>query len=201
MKPTIRPARIEDVEDLTQLHCSSLRGILSELGPTVVRRYYKRAAIDPGALLLVAEQQHAGVVGLLEVELHRRGMFSRHGFVDIVYFLANGILRPHTLLRALVLGRDGFGSPSHDAGFLRFFAISEPFRGLGIGSLMLQYAAERTLSAGMTAIETATSNTRLLAYYQTAFGGERLGARWDRPSSAVSIRITLPLPGPSGRTC
>jgi GNAT superfamily N-acetyltransferase len=192
--PDIREADPDDLGGIVELHIATLGGGLTALGPRAVRRYYARSLRDTGSRLLVAGSPAGTIAGLLELELEQRGMLERHGMIDRLVFAACAARRPRAAVRLLVRGRDGFGRASTDAAFLRFFAVPAGARGLGTGAAMLRTAAHLAEEVGLRAIETATSNDRLIAHYELRYNGRVVRSWGSGRERSCLIRLALPLP-------
>ena len=190
----VREAAPPDIDRLVELHMTTLSGGLAALGARAIRRYYSRAMTDSGSLLLVATGEHASVAGLIELELHQRGMLERHGGIDRLVFAGFASRRLVTAARMFVRGRDGFARPSPDAAFLRFFAVEPLARGHGIGGILLRAASHQAEAAGLRAIETATTNRRLIDHYRRQLAATVLRSWGHEPARSFLIRIPLPLP-------
>lgn len=190
----VREAVPPDVDRLVELHMTTLSGGLAALGERAVRRYYSRAMTDPGSLLLVATGTQTSIAGLIELELHQRGMLERHGAIDRLVFAGFASMQPSAAVRLFVRGRDGFARPSADAAFLRFFAVESRVRGRGTGGILLRAASHHAEAAGLRAIETATTNRRLIDHYRRRLGATVVRSWGLEPDRLFLIRMPLPLP-------
>jgi ribosomal protein S18 acetylase RimI-like enzyme len=196
----IRRTSAEDIPRLVEIHRAALGGALTVLGPRVIDRYYRRGLEDSGTLLLTAELPTIGVAGFLELVLHESGVARRFEPSDRVVVLGAALRHPLTAGLLLVRRRDGFAIASDDAAFLRFFAVDSRTRGRSIGAMLLGSAAQVATAAGKGAIETATTDRRLLRHYERRHGGTALRSWGVGPSSSTLVRMPLPLPsGPQAR--
>ncbi len=200
LSPNVRAALRTDVPRLVAIHMEGLGGALTSLGPQVVARYYDRGLVRNDGLLLVADLPDLGVVGLAELDLEDVGLLGRFRLRDGFVLTGSALRRPSTAVRLLRRRNDGFAVPSPRAAFLRFFAVEGHARGRGIGTALLEVAAGAAEAAGHDTIETATTNSRLIAHYVRRFDATVVRS-WpgDGPDSTL-LRIPLPLrtAGPEG---
>jgi GNAT superfamily N-acetyltransferase len=134
------------------------------------------------------------VAGFLELALQESSMLRRFEGSDRIVLLGAALRHPLTTARFWGRRRDGFAVASDGAAFLRFFAVDPRARGRSIGALLLGSAGRTAAAAGKDAIETATTNQRLLRHYEARYGGTVLRSWGVGPSSSVSIRMPLPFP-------
>ena len=188
----VRKASRADVPRLVEIHTSGLGGALTTLGPRVVARYYERGLDRQDGLLLVADLPSLGVIGLAELDLQDVGLLERFRLRDAFLLALSSLQRPSTAARLMLRRKDGFAVPSQRAAFLRFFAVESHARGRGIGTAMLEAAAEAAEMAGCETIETATTNLRLIAHYEKRFDATVV-RRW-KGGGLDSTLLRLPLP-------
>lgn len=173
----IVPLAPAHVKDVARLHCATLTGLLSRLGPCAASAYYTgcaRSAAAAGFVFLEAGEVKGFVLGSLGPgDLQREVV--RHNPVGVFLGVCAGVLRRPSALRWLARSFRGPDAGSYDATApeLTYLAVGVPWRGTGAGRRLVEAFTSALREAGATACELSVDadNAEAVAFY------ERLGFR------------------------
>jgi ribosomal protein S18 acetylase RimI-like enzyme len=193
---TIARLTLADVDDVAALHGSSLRGLLTRLGPSVTRAYYAAAATSPFATGYVARSDHGldgFVLGSTSPGQLRRDILGRKP-VRILAGIATGVIRRPGNLRWLL---QSLGSPSsgyYDAtcAELTYLAVSPARRGRGVGRELVGRFSDAMHDAGQTRYELSVDedNPDATRFYER-LGFAKVGEYEEFGQHHVRYRRTL----------
>jgi ribosomal protein S18 acetylase RimI-like enzyme len=171
MTPPLRPARADDAATVAALHAERIsEGFLVTLGPRFLARLYRRIALSPSAVLVVAESGDR-IVGFVAAASSTRrlyGEFLRRDAVPAGLAAAPAALRaPRRVWETL---RYGSGDGDLPAAEVLSIAVAANAGGRGIGGALLAAALEELTVAGVPAarVVTAAGNDAALAMYERA---------------------------------
>jgi ribosomal protein S18 acetylase RimI-like enzyme len=172
MTAPLRAGRAGDAAAVAALHAERIgEGFLVTLGPRFLTRLYRRVALSPTAVLLVAEDGDR-IVGFVAAATSTRrlyGDFFRHDAVPAGWAAAPAVIRaPRRVWETLRYGSAG----DHDlpAAEVLSIAVAADAEGQGIGGALLVAALEALAEAGAPAarVVTAVGNDPALAMYERA---------------------------------
>jgi ribosomal protein S18 acetylase RimI-like enzyme len=168
----VRAAHAGDAPAVAALHAGRIgEGFLVTLGPRFLRRLYRRIALSPDAVLLIA---HSGgrVVGFVAAASSTRRLYSQFLRRDA---LPAGLAAAPAVLRAprQVWETFRYGSVDEDdlpAAEILSIAVAPDAAGQGIGGALLSAAQEELtqLGAAEARVVTAVDNKAALAMYEHA---------------------------------
>jgi ribosomal protein S18 acetylase RimI-like enzyme len=169
---TLRNADVGDAPVVAALHAGRIgEGFLVTLGPRFLRRLYRRIALSPDAVLLVADSD-GRVVGFVAATTSTRrlyGQFLRHDAVPAGIAAAPAVLRaPRQVWETF-----RYGSADEDnlpAAEVLSIAVAPDAEGQGIGGALLGAAQKELahLGAAEARVVTAVDNEAALAMYEHA---------------------------------
>ena len=169
----VAPFRREHVAQVAELHCKTLPGLLSALGPAAAAAFYEGYLSSPRCVAVVDE--HDGVVrgfvlGSGDPERMRRDAL-RANRLGILRATVASVLRRPGVLRRLADGAAGLRRGSYDprAPELTYIAVLEDARGAGVGSLLLSafHAALRAQGVGRYELSVEADNHGAVAFYES----------------------------------
>jgi ribosomal protein S18 acetylase RimI-like enzyme len=169
---TLRDADVGDAPAVAALHAGRIgEGFLVSLGPRFLRRLYRRIALSPDAVLLVADSD-GRVVGFVAATTSTRrlyGQFLRHDAVPAGIAAAPAVLRaPRQVWETF-----RYGSADEDnlpAAEVLSIAVAPDAEGQGIGGALLGAAQKELahLGAAEARVVTTVDNEAALAMYEHA---------------------------------
>jgi ribosomal protein S18 acetylase RimI-like enzyme len=181
MTPPLRAGRADDAPAIAALHAERIgEGFLVTLGPRFLARLYRRIALSPTAVLVVAESDDR-IVGFVAAARSTRrlyGEFLRRDAVPAGLAAAPAVIRaPRRVWETLRYGTAGDGDLP-DAEVLSI-AVAADAGGRGIGGALLAAALAELAVTGVPAarVVTAVGNDAALAMYERA--GFRRRARTE----------------------
>jgi ribosomal protein S18 acetylase RimI-like enzyme len=171
MTAPLRAGRASDAAAVAALHAARIgEGFLVTLGPRFLARLYRRIALSPAAVLLVAEDGDR-VVGFVAAATSTRrlyGDFLRHDALPAGLAAAPAVIRaPRRVWETLRYGSDDDELPEAE---VLSIAVAADAEGRGIGGALLVAALEELARAGAPAarVVTAVGNDPALAMYERA---------------------------------
>jgi ribosomal protein S18 acetylase RimI-like enzyme len=171
MTAPLRAGRAGDAAAVAGLHAERIgEGFLVTLGPRFLTRLYRRIALSPAAVLLVAEDADR-IVGFVAAATSTRrlyGDFLRHDAVPAGLAAAPAVIRaPRRVWETLRYGSAGDDLPAAE---VLSIAVAADAEGRGIGGALLVAALEALAEAGAPAarVVTAVGNDPALAMYERA---------------------------------
>jgi ribosomal protein S18 acetylase RimI-like enzyme len=171
MTAPLRTGGAGDVAAVAALHAERIgEGFLVTLGPRFLTRLYRRIALSPAAVLLVAEDGDR-IVGFVAAATSTRrlyGDFLRHDAVPAGLAAAPAVIRaPRRVWETLRYGSAGDDLPAAE---VLSIAVAADAEGRGIGGALLVAALEALAEAGAPAarVVTAVGNDPALAMYERA---------------------------------
>jgi ribosomal protein S18 acetylase RimI-like enzyme len=169
--PLVRPGLPGDAATIAALHAQRIgEGFLVSLGPRFLTRLYRRIAVSPGSVLLVAEADSA-VVGFVAATTGTRRLyidFLRHDAVPAGLAALPALLRsPKRVWETL---RYGAGDDELPAAEVLSIAVAEEAAGQGVGGALLAAALDGLTRHGAVEAQvvTAAGNAAALAMYERA---------------------------------
>ena len=170
----IVPLDRSHVRDVARLHCESLTGLVSELGPSAARAFHA-GCVGAGAgsargFVAIEDGKLAGFVsGSIQPGEMRREILRRNPFGTLAG-LAVGILRSPRALVSLVKSFRGPDEGSYDEGSaeLTYLVVDTGFRGAGIGHRLVEAFTEAMREAGAPSYELSVDdvNSRAATFYE-----------------------------------
>jgi ribosomal protein S18 acetylase RimI-like enzyme len=172
MTAPLRPGRAGDATTVAALHAERIgEGFLATLGPRFLTRLYRRIALSPAAVLVVAEDGER-IVGFVAAATSTRrlyGEFLRRDAVPAGFAAAPAVIRaPRRVWETLRYGSADDGDLP--AAEVLSIAVAADAEGRGIGGTLLGAALDRLAEAGTPAVRvvTAVGNDAALAMYERA---------------------------------
>jgi ribosomal protein S18 acetylase RimI-like enzyme len=174
----LRPMLAGDVAEVSQLHYALLPGLLTDLGPGVIRYFYATALELDGTAAWVVVDDNARVQGLALVTdsgatLYGR-VFGRRPFTGVTRVAGAAFLRPAAVLRtANWFLKDRPASQSADTPELVYIAVAPAVRGTGRGRLLFTQASDsiRSRGFGQFQLSVDADDTPVQRFYEK-MGGE-----------------------------
>jgi ribosomal protein S18 acetylase RimI-like enzyme len=173
MTAPLRTGRAGDAAAVANLHAERIgEGFLVTLGPRFLTRLYRRIALTPAAVLVVAEDDSQRIVGFVAAATSTRrlyGDFLRRDAVPAGLAAAPAVLRsPRRVWETFRYGNTDDGDLP--AAEVLSIAVAADAGGRGIGGALLAAALERLAEAGAPAarVVTAVGNDPALAMYERA---------------------------------
>lgn len=159
------------VAEAARLHCAALTGLLSRLGPSVVRAYYVGALASPHAIGFVAER-HGALLGFVLGSAAPAALRSdalRLNRAALVRGLVGGVLRRPTTAYWLLRPAPDAIDPTMPE--LTYLAVHPERRHAGVGGALVEAFAAQLRATGHSRFDlsVAAANAPALAFY------ERLG--------------------------
>jgi ribosomal protein S18 acetylase RimI-like enzyme len=173
MRPiTLRAGQPHDAAAVAGLHAERIgEGFLVTLGPRFLRRLYRRIALSPNAVLLVADSGER-IVGFVAAAASTRRLYGEFLGRDA---LPAGLAAAPAVVRAprRVWETFRYGNESDDdlpAAEILSIAVAADVEGLGIGGRLLSAAQQELtqLGAPQARVVTAVGNEAALAMYERA---------------------------------
>jgi putative acetyltransferase len=170
----MRAGRPGDAPAVAALHTARIgEGFLVTLGPRFLTRLYRRIAVSPHAVLLVAdERSDEGIAGFVAAATTTRGLygeFLRRDAVPAGLAAAPAILlNPRRVWETFRYGRSDDGDLP--AAEILSVAVAADAAGRGIGGALVALAQEELarLGAPEARVVTAVGNDAALAMYERA---------------------------------
>jgi ribosomal protein S18 acetylase RimI-like enzyme len=173
MTTPLRTGRTGDAAAVAALHAERIgEGFLVTLGPRFLTRLYRRIALSPAAVLVVAEDDSQRIVGFVAAATSTRrlyGDFLRRDAVPGGLAAAPAVLRsPRRVWETFRYGNTDDGDLP--AAEVLSIAVAADAGGRGIGGALLAAALERLAESGAPAarVVTAVGNDPALAMYERA---------------------------------
>jgi ribosomal protein S18 acetylase RimI-like enzyme len=174
MSPLVRPGGTDDARAVAGLHSERIgEGFLATLGPRFLTRLYRRIALSPHALLLVAESG-GRIVGFVAAATNTRrlyGEFIRHDALVAGLAAAPAVLRaPRRVWETLRYGSAADGDGQLPDAEVLSIAVTADAGGRGIGGALLAAALHELARGGTRSarVVTAVGNDAALAMYERA---------------------------------
>ena len=173
----IVPMERRHAKAVARLHCASVKGLLSDLGPRAATAFYAGCATARSARAFVGVEEEA-VVGFVlgsvsPASIRQESM--RENPVATLSGLGLGIVRRPATLRWLLRSFRGPDEGNYDARVaeLTYIAIAPESRSLGLGGRLVEAFSQAMQEAGASAYELSVDddNRRAIGFY------ERLGFR------------------------
>ena len=168
----IVPMAAEHVEEIARLHCASLKGLLTVLGPRAARAYYRggvRTSSAVGFVFLEDATVRGFVLGSAEPGALKRDVL-RANPLDIAFALGAGIIRRPTSLVWLVKSVRGPDEGSYDphAAELTYLAVSAARRSGGIGRGLVEAFTRAMRERGVSSYELSVDedNGTAIGFYE-----------------------------------
>lgn len=184
-----------DADAVAALHEAALRGLLTRLGPTAIRAYYRAAATSPfatGYVTLGDQGVEGFVLGSVAPAALRRDVLARAP-VRMLVGVVIGVLRRPANVRWLVQSFGGPGS-GYDAtcAELTYLAVSPARRGRGVGRELVRAFSAAMHDAGHTRFELSVDrdNPDAGRFYER-LGFARVGEYEEFGQRHVRYRLTL----------
>ena len=172
MTPPLRAGGAGDAAAVAALHAERIgEGFLVTLGPRFLTRLYRRIALSPTAVLVVAEDGPR-IVGFVAAATNTRRLYAdflRRDAVPAGLAAVPAVLRsPRRVWETFRYGNTDDGDLP--AAEVLSIAVASEAGGRGIGSALLAAALERLAEAGATTarVVTAVGNDPALAMYERA---------------------------------
>jgi ribosomal protein S18 acetylase RimI-like enzyme len=169
---TLRTGQADDAPAVAALHADRIgEGFLVTLGPRFLRRLYRRIALSPHAVLLVADRG-GRLVGFVAATTSTRrlyGQFLRRDAVPAGLAAAPAVLRaPRHVWETFRYGSAHDGNLP--AAEILSIAVSPDAEGRGIGGALLSAAQKELahLGAPQARVVTAVGNEAALTMYERA---------------------------------
>jgi ribosomal protein S18 acetylase RimI-like enzyme len=169
---TVRTGQAGDAPAIAALHAERIgEGFLVTLGPRFLRRLYRRIALSPDAVLVIADSG-GRVVGFVAAASSTRrlyGQFLRRDALPVGLAAAPAVLRaPRQVWETF-----RYGSADEDdlpAAEILSIAVAQDATGQGIGGALLGAAQKELthLGAAEARVVTAVDNAAALAMYEHA---------------------------------
>ena len=173
----IEPLGPQHLDDVARLHCASLTGLLSSLGPQATRAFYAGALKSPlmvGFVCTEGETLRGHVFGSTRPDRLRADVL-RANRLQVLAGLCLGFARRPSVLRLIFQGSHGPDEGIYDPRQpeLTYLAVTSESRGAGIGRQLVAAFGEAMLHAGVPAYELSVDdeNRPAIIFY------ERLGFR------------------------
>jgi ribosomal protein S18 acetylase RimI-like enzyme len=174
MPPSLRTGDAGDASAVASMHADRIgEGFLVTLGPQFLRRLYRRIALSPHAVLVVADDGEQ-IIGFAAAATSTRslyGDFLRHDALPAGFAAAPAVLRhPRRVWETLRYGTVGDGDKDLPGAEVLSVAVAADAGGQGIGSAVLAATLEQLTRAGTPAVRvvTAVGNDAALAMYERA---------------------------------
>jgi ribosomal protein S18 acetylase RimI-like enzyme len=171
MTALVRAGRPGDAASVAGLHADRISGgFLSSLGPRFLTLLYRRIAVSPSSILLVAERGGA-VVGFVAATTSTRDLykdFLRHdAFAAAVAALPAALRAPKPLWETLRYGASEHDLPPAE---VLSIAVAEEETGHGVGGSLLAAALHDLSERGVprARVVSAAVNTAAIAMYERA---------------------------------
>jgi len=173
---TVTPFQSGHVERVADLHCRTLGGLLTALGPKSAAAFYSGYVASPACIAYVEEQGgvlRGFVLGSGDPERMRKDAL-RANRGSIGWAVAARVLRQPSLLRLVLDGARGL-RPDEAGGFdprapeLTYIAVREDARGAGVGSALLDafHAALRAQGFEEYELSVEADNAQAVAFYES----------------------------------
>ena len=173
----IEPLGPQHLDDVARLHCASLTGLLSSLGPQATRAFYAGALKTPlmvGFVCTEGETLRGHVFGSTRPDRLRADVL-RANRLQVLAGLCLGFARRPSALRLVLPSGHGPDEGTYDPRQpeLTYLAVTSESRGAGIGRQLVAAFGEAMLHAGVPAYELSVDdeNHPAIIFY------ERLGFR------------------------
>jgi ribosomal protein S18 acetylase RimI-like enzyme len=174
MTPPLRAGEPRDAPAVAALHAARIgEGFLVTLGPPFLTRLYRRIALSPHAVLLVADgRADEGIVGFVAAATSTRRLYSeflRRDAVPAGLAAAPAILRnPRRVWETFRYGSSGDGDLP--AAEILSVAVATETAGRGIGGTLVAAVQDEftRLGALEARVVTAVGNDAALAMYERA---------------------------------
>jgi ribosomal protein S18 acetylase RimI-like enzyme len=193
----LRTGKVEDAAVAAALHAGQIsEGFLTILGPSFLRRLYRRVTRSPGSFLLVVEDD-AIAVGFLAGSTDVAGLYRSFVFRDgAASALAGGARLLRSWRRVMETLRHGTGAAAEGAELLAV-AVDPAVRGRGAGTLLvngfLVEIGRRRQDAAHVVV--AADNETAIALYRRA--GFRTVERFELHTGTESLLMEwAPPPAP-----
>jgi GNAT superfamily N-acetyltransferase len=198
----IVPLGPEHVEQAAALHCETLTGLLSELGPSAARAFYSGCVRSGGAagFVFLRERRVRGFVfGSVHPE-NLKGAAARSNPIGIISGVLFGTLRRPSAFVRLIKSMSGPDEGSYDCRVpeLTYLAVSPECRTAGLGGQLVAAFTKAMRDAGAPAYELSVDegNEPAVAFYEKQ-GFEQVGRY--REFGRIHRRFRLRLDGPAAR--
>jgi GNAT superfamily N-acetyltransferase len=164
----------EDINRVADIHCRSLHeGVLPNLGQGTVVRYYRKInqnQLTGNAFLYGAyeDDQLVGFCCLTKRPVELSAIIKLDTMAQIlVMFFRDPVIFIKALAQFI------YDSPVSSSAFeISYIAVEDGIRGLGVGSLLINFCMRQCREQGIPYIQTKTSNKSLQRHYIVKYGGE-----------------------------
>lgn len=163
----IAPFGAQHVDEVARLHCSSLTGLLAQLGVPAARAFYAGCVEIESAVGLVCLQDGAVrgyVLGTAHPDKLKQAVLRRHPFATLAGLCLGMVRRPVRLVWLVQsLTRADEGKYDRDAAELTYLAVAADCRRWGIGKQLVNAFTGAMRDAGVQAYELSVDDDNLPA--------------------------------------
>jgi ribosomal protein S18 acetylase RimI-like enzyme len=161
----IQKISLSKLDEVVNIHSIALPDdVLTNLGKTLLSRYYK-SAIEDHSQLIIGCSSDGNLLGYCLISKRDLGLmrlfFSFHGLSTL---LALMLSRPHLFYSGLKQAIRITQLKANTAE-ISFIAVLPEYQGIGIGKAMIDYAVQVCRGKKIEFLQTKTANRRLRNYY------------------------------------